>query len=178
MTDSDIAKVGEYARSVFKGGTYSDHGPLHWRNVEDCALLIAPSVGADVVVCRLFSVLHDCCRLDDGSDFDHGPRAGQLIRKLSGSLIRLEPHREELLFRAVTEHTCGNVTSEPTVGTCWDADRLDLGRVGIIPTSDLMSTKAGKEIADLGSKRLYIEKLTPMLKRCDPRGPGGESRAP
>ena len=34
-----------------------------------------------------------------------------------------------------------------TIGTCWDADRLDLGRVGIIPSSDFMSTQAGKESA-------------------------------
>jgi uncharacterized protein len=34
-----------------------------------------------------------------------------------------------------------------TIGTCWVADRLDLGRVGVIPSVDFMSTQAGKESA-------------------------------
>ena len=37
-----------------------------------------------------------------------------------------------------------------TIGTCWDADRLDLGRVGVIPSVDFMSTHAGKKAACVG----------------------------
>ena len=37
-----------------------------------------------------------------------------------------------------------------TIGTCWDADRLDLGRVGVIPSVDFMSTQDGKEAACVG----------------------------
>jgi uncharacterized protein len=33
------------------------------------------------------------------------------------------------------------------IGACWDADRLDLTRVGIIPDPDMMSTEPGKELA-------------------------------
>jgi hypothetical protein len=33
----------------------------------------------------------------------------------------------------------------PTIGVCWDADRLDLPRVGTRPTSDRMSTPYGKQ---------------------------------
>jgi hypothetical protein len=32
----------------------------------------------------------------------------------------------------------------PTIGCCWDADRLDLSRVGIEPDTELMSTDAGR----------------------------------
>ena len=41
-----------------------------------------------------------------------------------------------------TWHPC--TTDDPTIGTCWDADRLDIGRVGIIPHERFMSTAAGK----------------------------------
>ncbi len=158
MTDSDITKVRDYAESKFQCSDHSIHGPCHWRNVEDSVLLIAPRVGADLVVCRLFAILHDCCRLNDGSDRQHGPRAAAHIRQLAGTLITLEQERLELLCHAVHGHTEGRITGCSTIGTCWDADRLDLGRAGIIPKSKFMSTTPGKQIAELGSRYLYIEK--------------------
>jgi uncharacterized protein len=33
------------------------------------------------------------------------------------------------------------------VGACWDADRLDLGRVGIRPRADLLSTEIARDHA-------------------------------
>jgi hypothetical protein len=40
----------------------------------------------------------------------------------------------------------GGVDTDPTVQTCWDADRLDLGRVGIKPHPDFLSPFAAKLI--------------------------------
>ena len=42
------------------------------------------------------------------------------------------------------EHADGTVSSDPTVGACWDADRLDLPRVGITPRPELFSTEAAR----------------------------------
>jgi uncharacterized protein len=39
------------------------------------------------------------------------------------------------------------VSEHPTIGTCWDADRLDLGRVGARPDPKYMSTEARKRAA-------------------------------
>ena len=36
-----------------------------------------------------------------------------------------------LLAFACEEHTNGGIGPDPTVGVCWDADRLNLWRVGI-----------------------------------------------
>jgi uncharacterized protein len=42
------------------------------------------------------------------------------------------------------------LTSEvPTIGVCWDADRLDLTRVGIMPDPEFFSTAAGKEAVEI-----------------------------
>ncbi len=64
-------------------------------------------------------------------------------------------HVDDLSFALLEEacigHTDRDFSDEPTIGTCWDADRLDLGRVGMIPNPDLMSTSFGKEIARVGS---------------------------
>lgn len=37
------------------------------------------------------------------------------------------------------------MVADITVQTCWDADRLDLGRVGIRPDPDRLCTSAAKE---------------------------------
>jgi uncharacterized protein len=51
----------------------------------------------------------------------------------------------ELLTYACDEHTNGLVSDDPTVGACWDADRLDLPRVGVEPDPELFSTAVARE---------------------------------
>jgi hypothetical protein len=51
------------------------------------------------------------------------------------------------LFRACCNHTDGTLSADSTIATCWDADRLDLGRVGIVPDPAFMSTMTGRELA-------------------------------
>ena len=46
----------------------------------------------------------------------------------------------------MTHHSDGAVDSDPTIQTCWDADRLDLGRVGIKPTAKYLSPVASQHI--------------------------------
>jgi hypothetical protein len=41
----------------------------------------------------------------------------------------------------------GQLSDDPTIGTCWDADRLDLVRVGTQSEPSYMSTEFGSEIA-------------------------------
>ena len=36
----------------------------------------------------------------------------------------------------------GDVSTDATIQTCWDADRLDLGRVGIFPSAKYLSQEA------------------------------------
>ena len=38
------------------------------------------------------------------------------------------------------------VSTNPTIQSCWDADRLDLGRVGIIPSPKFLSAEASQLI--------------------------------
>ena len=127
-------------------------------------MLIATEVGADVETVQLFSILHDCCRLDDDSELGHGPRAARMVRDLAGSLIRVDPVRLETLVFAIRHHTDGTTSDDPTIGACWDADRLDLGRVGIIPSPTYMSTTTGKQIAELGSVYAYMQTKAPAGK--------------
>lgn len=133
--------------SIFKCGAQSIHGPSHWQRVDAFGLNIAKTSGADLTVVRLFALLHDSCRQHDGADLDHGPRAAEMLNRIVPSVFALDRGRFDLLKEAIRLHTSGLTTNEPTLGTCWDADRLDIVRVGLTPSAQYMSTVAGKDIA-------------------------------
>jgi uncharacterized protein len=118
------------------------HGELHWRTVGANGLWLAePLDGADTYVIFLFALLHDSMRKNDGRDPQHGPRAAVFATELhSEGLLRTTPAQLETLHYACFEHTNGLVSDDPTVGACWDADRLDLPRVWIEPDPALLST--------------------------------------
>jgi uncharacterized protein len=63
---------------------------------------------------------------------------------LRATLLHLDADRLDLLCDAMIRHDRGHVSGDPTTGTCWDADRLDLPRVGIRPATRYMSTVEGK----------------------------------
>ena len=147
LTDRDFNRVREHAQELFECGQYSVHGLTHWRRVETIALDLARETGADRTVVRLFALLHDCCRKNDGGDPDHGPRAADMLASMFGRVFTIDPDRLCLLEQAIRYHTAGHTSDDPTIGTCWDADRLDLGRVGKRPNEKYMSTAPGKRRA-------------------------------
>ncbi len=149
LTDEDWEAVRRYAEAIFACGPHSIHGPSHWNRVEKNALELAAETGADETVVRLFAILHDACRLNDDKDPGHGPRAADMLGTLVGILLTLDPNRLALLEQAIRHHTDGKTSPDPTIGTCWDADRLDLGRVGKTPQARYMSTEAGKKLVAL-----------------------------
>jgi uncharacterized protein len=142
-----LAGIREYVMAIFKCGAHSIHGPSHWQRVDAFGLDLAESSGADLTVVRLFALLHDSCRQDDGADLDHGPRAAEMLDRIVPTVFVIDPGRFDLLKEAIRLHTSGLTTKDPTIGTCWDADRLDIVRVGMAPSVQYMSTAAGKDMA-------------------------------
>ncbi len=123
------------------------HGAGHWARVRRNGLRLAATTGASPRVVTLFAWLHDSRRLDDGRDPMHGPRAADLARMLRGHLFDLADADFERLVRACAGHTAGRWDEDVTVRTCWDADRLDLGRVGIMPDPAYLCTDAARDPA-------------------------------
>lgn len=120
------------------------HGKEHWHRVEDVGLKVAhlmESLGkpVDRDVVRLFAVLHDSCRLDDGTDPDHGRRAAEYTKEIRGRLFDLDDTRFEVLRKAIEGHADGYTSKNLTIGACWDSDRMDLRRLGIKPDPSLIS---------------------------------------
>lgn len=118
------------------------HGPDHWARVARNAVAVARSIGVDPIVPYVFSLVHDCQREDDGLDPDHGRRAAALIRKRPALFDFLAPAEVDALARACELHSDGYTEGpgSPEVQSCWDADRLDLARVGIFPDAAYLST--------------------------------------
>lgn len=142
---------------------YSIHGPDHWRRVERNACVLASRTGANIVVVRLFALFHDSRRVNDGTDPDHGARGAELAGELRGSLYQLPDDDFEILQFACVWHTDGYHHDDPTIGTCWDADRLDIGRAGVAPDPSFMSTGFGAEIAKAGTIQPWLELARPHI---------------
>jgi len=122
------------------------HGEDHWRRVAAVGLALLPETReADPAVVFLFALFHDSMRFNDGHDPEHGPRGAALARDLRGKVFDLGEAEMGLLGFACEEHTNGGVGSDPTVGACWDADRLNLWRGGVKPGPRVLSTGGGGE---------------------------------
>ena len=121
-----------------------DHGVAHWARVLENGLRLAEETGANVEVVSLFAVLHDSRRVSEATDPDHGPRAAEFARSLRGHLFDLPDPEFRLLRRACAGHTHERTHPDVTIRTCWDADRLDLGRVGIMPHPSRLCTEAAR----------------------------------
>ena len=124
-----------------------DHGVAHWARVLDNGLRLANVTGANIEVVQLFAVFHDCKRVKETSDPDHGRFAAEFAVELRGQVFDLPDQTFGLLYRACAGHTHERTHLDITVQTCWDADRLDLGRVGVTPHARRLCTDAAKDPA-------------------------------
>ena len=132
--------LGRYALPW--GGT---HGVPHWARVLENGRRLAVMTGAKVRIVELFAVFHDSQRRNEGFDDDHGRRGAKLVRELRSIQYELDDRDLELLIQACELHTEGCLEGDITVQTCWDADRLDLGRVGITPREEKLCTNGARD---------------------------------
>lgn len=151
MGSNDLIELWEHVVEQTVAASSMVHGLGHWKRVEKNGLVLAEKTGANVEVVKLFAVFHDSKRVNDDDDPGHGARGSAFAKALRGEKYELDDAAFALLEYACIWHTNQQFTNDVTIGTCWDADRLDLGRVGIIPQEDYMSTAFGKEVARAGS---------------------------
>ena len=124
------------------------HGLKHWTSVLENGRKLAVETGANVKVVELFSVLHDARRENENDDPEHGHRAAALAREFNGNWFDLSDVEMQDLVDACYYHADGYTKHTITVMTCWDSDRLDLGRVGIKPAAKYLCTEAAKALAE------------------------------
>lgn len=139
-----------YLKNQFRINWNGFHGGAHWARVKingnilcDYYEALDPEIVSRAVV-DLFSITHDHQRIDEGADFGHGKRAADALVNLRGQFFNLPDHEFNMLYRACAGHSDGQINEELTVKICWDADRLDLARVGVIPSPEYLCTEYAK----------------------------------
>lgn len=141
----------EYVISNFKLDIDGDHGLEHWERVYENCLKLASFYNISSEVFELFSLLHDSKREDEFRDIDHGKRAALLVKKLvfNNEIILSKEDTNRLIF-ACSNHTVPNkkakLYNDIVVQICFDADRLDIGRVGIVPEEKYFFTDYAKKL--------------------------------
>lgn len=126
----------------------SCHNHWHWEKVERNAVALSNQDSRiDKIVCQAFAWLHDTQRINDDDDPDHGERASNYAKSLyEQGKLKISLNQLQILQEACVYHDKGKVSDNPTIGACWDADRLDLTRVNIIPDRSLLSTEVAKNL--------------------------------
>lgn len=123
------------------------HGAPHWGRVLDNGLRLSERTGARADVVTLFAFIHDSRRQHDGTDSDHGYLAADFALELRGRCFEIDDMGMELLTEACRGHSDGLTEADVTIQTCWDADRLDLGRVGTRPAPRRLCTPSARDPA-------------------------------
>jgi uncharacterized protein len=121
------------------------HSLDHWVRVLANGRKLTETTGANLTVVELFAVFHDSRRLNEGHDPEHGIRGATFASEMRGEWFEINDDEMGLLIQACEEHSNGHTNADITVQTCWDADRLDLGRVGTIPNPKYLCTDAAKK---------------------------------
>ena len=144
MQDFELRQIVETILTEYALFPDGIHGVGHWARVSENGLKLADATGANVDVVRLFALFHDSKRTNDGHDPQHGQRGADYAKALRGSLFDLADAEFNRLYRACAGHTHELTHPDVTIQTCWDADRLDLGRVGITPHPSRLCTDEAK----------------------------------
>lgn len=141
-----LAVVAPQFRLNLRGGI---HGVPHWSRVWFHGRALAAHADVDPAVLAWFAYLHDSRRFNDGHDPLHGVRAADFAVRLrrEGVITELDDNGFEHLCEAMRLHSDGHTTGELAILACWDADRLDLGRVGITPQPRKLCTAHARDPA-------------------------------
>ncbi|KPK51654.1 MAG: hypothetical protein AMS22_10545 [Thiotrichales bacterium SG8_50] len=150
------------------------HGPAHWARVHRFGQALSEhlDLSRDGTQCvAVFAWTHDLARIDDGGGNQHAHDGASLLDPAWATVFPdLSVEQVELVRTAVRYHSDG-LTAEAAyyhgyfdhlghdddeviaiIGCCWDADRLDLLRLGAQPKTRYMSTDGWRKVLPLAER--------------------------
>lgn len=138
-------------KSQFKLDIKGLHGVEHWERVYENTQTLAKHYDIKSDVFELFALLHDSKREDEYTDIKHGKRAAIYVKELiTNNTIKIATEDKKRLLFACSNHTKSNkkakLYEDLVVQICLDADRLDIGRVGLEPEEKYFNTDYAKKI--------------------------------
>ena len=137
--------------SIFPNNDDDVHGYVHSLSVERNMMILCKQLnygwGWGMWI---FAYYHDILRLNDGADPDHGKRAADLLRgiRANGNLNSVPIGLIDSICFACENHSTMLRSGDQLTDICFDADRLDLMRVGIKPDPKMMATHIGAHYAE------------------------------
>lgn len=160
------------------------HGVAHWTRVHRYGLLLADTLelsSTQKIAIALFGWTHDLARTNDGGGNQHSIDGADYVVDVTNTLFSNFPRDTLDIVRcAIYYHSDGMTAEEAlyqhslkdnltwsrddilnTLGCCWDADRLDLLRLGIAPQESKMSTPYWDDVLPLAAK---LNKMTSLFK--------------
>ena len=146
-------EICDYYRLNLNGA----HGIEHWESVYTNTLILSKVYGVYSKVFMLFALLHDSQRFDEDDDLEHGIRAAKKVQSYldEGKIILGIKDQKRLLY-ACSNHTKANkndpLYDDLIVQICLDADKLDIGRVGVIPEKSHFLTPYAQILVERGLK--------------------------
>lgn len=140
------------------------HGIIHWARVRYNGLLLAKYLNINTDIIEYFSILHDSKRETEKLDKNHGQRSANFISEIRDKYITLNDHDFKILYEACLGHNTTKFHENLTIQVCWDADRLDLLRAGIVPAPEYMNTQLAKDndVIESANKR-SVENFAPPI---------------
>lgn len=124
------------------------HGLAHWARVYETAQRLARDRDVNPHVLELFALLHDARRVSDGEDRDHGLRGGALALHCRRPGCDLDDVDFSRLHAAIVGHDqAWGDPGDETIRICWDAERLDLPRLGLTARASRLFTDAARDPA-------------------------------
>ena len=166
MYRSGLLRVWEYR--CCEGST---HGRQHWAQVHKLVLALSEQLQlkpwAQACV-EVFAWTHELARKNDATEEQHSLESSEYFLRISSRIFpELDTRQRKLIALAIAHHADGTTAWEhildkgnpiadledsclaDILGCCWDADRLDLLRMGVIPESKIMSTSAWQAVMPL-----------------------------
>jgi uncharacterized protein len=168
LCDGEMNRIAQYREQIEKITQHIEnevfderacgiwHGPDHWQRVSEHGVSVARSLGIDPLVPHLFGLVHDSHREDEYEDPLHGPRSAEFVRKNRDELFSFLSDTEITeLSDACELHSDGHTEGSAPVLACWDADRLDLWRVGVEPLPQYLCTAYAKRDINIDAAHVH-----------------------
>jgi len=164
FNSDDIMKLRDFSAARWPQELGRIHGVEHWDRVAKFGQILYVEC-ADMDVIRAFAYLHDSERKCNGIDENHGQRAARLIDNIRHPLLSfLNDEQIAKLKRACELHNYEHRTGDITIDICFDADRMDLLRVDIIPLPDRMATQQGAALVAKPDYSAFYAEHNPSFK--------------
>lgn len=144
------------------------HGYSHFLRVKHNILLLGNSYKLEQSNLELFAFYHDILRFNDGDDPDHGKRGSELFKKNTELNIQkkrglfISQEMIEKICFACENHTTMLRSGDKLIDICFDADRLDLMRIGVKPDPSKMATHIGAHYAE--NYEVYVSDVQKLFK--------------